>query len=137
MTMRPIFSLNWSRLKSTKQGPSGKDGLERRNSGSNCKKSQSSLYLESEKNHSLEDKYVVHNMSNNNLEKQDPSEKSSIVSKSLKHNIFHPDSENKITSIDQWNNIKDGNMSAEDSVVPESPVFTAASPALTLIRWLL
>ncbi|XWS56521.1 hypothetical protein CRYUN_Cryun09bG0092300 [Craigia yunnanensis] len=130
MTMRPIFSLNWSRLKSTKQGSSGKDGLERRNLGSNCKKSQSSPYLESEKNHSLEDKYVVHNMSKNNLEKQDPSEESSIVSKSLKHNIFHPDSEKKITPIDQWNNIKDGNMSAEGSVVPESLVFTAESPSI-------
>ncbi|XWS66070.1 hypothetical protein CRYUN_Cryun05aG0168600 [Craigia yunnanensis] len=127
MTMRPIFSLNWSRLKSSKQGFSGKDGLERRNSGSKCKKSQSSPYLELEKNHSLEDKYVVHNMSKNNLEKQDPSEESSIVSKSLKHNIIHPDSENKFTPIGQWNNIKDGNMSAEGSVVPESSVFTAAS----------
>ncbi|XVF23786.1 hypothetical protein REPUB_Repub13aG0069300 [Reevesia pubescens] len=130
MTMRPIFSLNWSRLKSSKQGSSEKDGVERRNSGSNCKKSQSSPYIEVEKNHSLEEKYVVHNMCENNVEKHDPSEESSIVSKSFKNNIVHPDSENKITLIDQWNNIKDGNMSAEGSVVPEFSVFTAASPSI-------
>ncbi|XWS75043.1 hypothetical protein CRYUN_Cryun01aG0051200 [Craigia yunnanensis] len=130
MTMRPVFSLNWSRLKSSKQGSSGKDGLERRNSGSICKKSQSSLYLESEKNHSLEDKYVIHNMLKNNLEKQDPSEENSIVSKSLKHDIIHSDSEYKITPIDQRNDIKDGNMSVEGCVVPKSSMCTAAFPSI-------
>ncbi|XP_022745920.1 uncharacterized protein LOC111296117 [Durio zibethinus] len=130
MTMRPMFSLNWSRLKSSKHGSNGKDDLEQRNSGSICKKSQSSLYLESEKNHSLEDKSVIHNMFMNNLEKQDPSDENSIVSKSLKHDVVYSGSENKITPIDQWNDIKYGNMSAEDCMVPESPMCTAASPSI-------
>ncbi|XWS07834.1 hypothetical protein CRYUN_Cryun41cG0026700 [Craigia yunnanensis] len=130
ITVKPMFSRNLSRLKSSKQGSSGKEGLERRNSGSICKKSQSSLYLESEKNHSLEDKYVIHNMFKSNLEKQNPSEENSIVSKSLKHNIIHSDSENKITPIDQWNDIKDRNLSAEGCVVPESSMSTAASPSI-------
>ncbi|XP_021296098.1 uncharacterized protein LOC110425497, partial [Herrania umbratica] len=130
MTMRPMFSLNWSRLKSSKQGSSGKDDLERRNSGSNCKKSQSSPYLKSEKNHLLEDKYVIHYMLKNNLEKQDRAEQHSIVRKSLKHDVDCSDSENEITPIDQWNDIKDGNMSPEGSVVPESPMCTVASPSM-------
>ncbi|KAK6228064.1 hypothetical protein SCA6_000404 [Theobroma cacao] len=130
MTMRPMFSLNWSRLKSSKQGSSGKDDLERRNSGSNCKKSQSSPYLKSEKNHLLEDKYVIHYMFKNKLEKQDRAEQHSIVRKSLKHDVDCSDSENEITPIDQCNDIKDGNMSPEGSVVPESPMCTVASPSM-------
>ncbi|XP_022765238.1 uncharacterized protein LOC111310244 [Durio zibethinus] len=127
MTMRPMFSLDLSKFKSCKQGSSGKDGVKQRNSGSNCKKSQSSPYLESEKNHSHDDKYVIHNMFKNNLEKQDPS---SIVSKSLKHDIIQSDSENKIIPIDQWNDIKDTNTSEEGCVVPESSMCTAEFPSI-------
>ncbi|XVF83453.1 hypothetical protein PTKIN_Ptkin16aG0487400 [Pterospermum kingtungense] len=130
MTMRPVFSLNWSKLKSGKQGSNGKDGLERRNSGTICKKSQCGLYLESEKNHSHEDKCVIHNVFKNNIEKQDHFEENSIVSKSVKHNLVHSDSENEITPIDQWNAIKDENISAEGCVVPELSKWTAESPSV-------
>ncbi|XVE99462.1 hypothetical protein REPUB_Repub03eG0200200 [Reevesia pubescens] len=130
MTTRPIFSLNWSRLKSSKQGSSGKDGLKQRNSGSNCRKSQSSPYLESEKSHLLEDKYIIHEIFENNLEKQDSFEENSLVSKSLKQDIVHSDFKNRITPIDQWNDIQYGNMSAKGSVVPKSSMCTAASPSI-------
>ncbi|TYJ36674.1 hypothetical protein E1A91_A05G323300v1 [Gossypium mustelinum] len=110
-----------------KQDASGNDGLEQRNSVSICRKSQPNLYLEPENSHLLQDVYVINNMFHNNVEQQDLSNENSIVSKSFNHNIIHFYSENKITTIDQWNIIKDENMSAEDYLVHKSSMSTAAS----------
>lgn len=94
--------------------------------GACARKSPPNLYLESENNHLLQDIYVI-NMFHNNLEQQDLFDGNSVVSKSLNHNIIHFNSENKITTIDQWNIIKDENMSAEDCPVHKSSICTAAS----------
>ncbi|OMP02673.1 hypothetical protein COLO4_10915 [Corchorus olitorius] len=115
MTVRPVFSPNRSRLKSSKQSSSKKDGVEQRDSESNCIKSPSSPQLEPEKNDLLEDKYVVHDMLKNNLEKQDPPEQNSMESKSLEHDVVCIDSGSKIISTVELKDIKDGNMSAEGS----------------------
>ncbi|MBA0808942.1 hypothetical protein Gohar_024641 [Gossypium harknessii] len=110
-----------------KQDASGNYGLEQRNSVSICRKSRPNLYLESENSHLLQDVYVINNMFHNNLEQQDLSNENSVVSKSLNHNIIHFNSENKITTIDQWNIIKDENMPAEDCLLHKSSMCTAAS----------
>ncbi|XP_039038797.1 uncharacterized protein LOC120176435 [Hibiscus syriacus] len=92
MTIRSVFP--WSIRKSVKQVPSGKYCSKQRNLQPNCKQSQSSPDLESEKNH---------------LE----SEKNHLLEE---NSTF---SENEIIPVDQWNDFKDRKLSSEDCVVPE------------------
>ncbi|KAL4388357.1 hypothetical protein GQ457_09G029110 [Hibiscus cannabinus] len=113
MSTRPVFP--WSRRK---------DCPKQRNSGSNCKQSQSCPGLEAEKCHWSQSGPDLE------AEKSHLLEENSTVSMSLKHDIVHSNSENEIILVNQWNNIKDRKVSPEGCVVPESSMYSAASRSI-------